>query len=135
METQVKLQTWGMRSVSYWITLIIALGIIFVGARFILQPVLAAADYGISLSDKRDIPFGYIKGIRDIFSGIVLLPLLIMHMRKAAAWVFTMAIVVPATDFLIVASTNGTGDLTHLLIHGITALVMIINSFLLFRRP
>lgn len=135
METQVKLQTWGMRSVSYWITLIIALGIIFVGARFILQPALAATDYGISISDKRDIHFGYIKGNRDIFSGIVLLPLLIMHMRKAAAWVFTMAIVVPATDFLIVASTNGTGDLAHLLIHGITALVMIFNSFLLFRRP
>ena len=134
METQVKLQTWGIRSVSYWITLIIALGIIFVGARFILLPGLAATDYGISLSDNRDIPFGYMKGIRDIFSGIVLLPFLIMHMRKAAAWVFTMAIVVPATDFLIVASTNGTGDLPHLLIHGITALVMIFNSFLLFRR-
>jgi hypothetical protein len=133
METQINSQHWGMRSVSYWITLLIAAGIIFLGARFILQPELAAGSYGIPLSDHRDIAYGKIKGIRDIFSGLALLPFVLMHMRKAAAWVFTTAIVVPAADFLIVASTNGSSDLSHLLIHGITALVMIFNSFLLFR--
>lgn len=56
-----------------------------------------------------------------------------MRMRKAAAWVFTTTIVVPAGDFLIILFTNGVGDLEHLLIHGVTALIMIINSFLLFR--
>lgn len=131
METQIK-QQWGMCSVSYWITLILALGIIFIGARFILQPHVGAIGYGIPFSNEHDAVYGKIKGIRDIFSGIVLLPLLAMRMRKATAWVFTTAIVVPAVDFLIILFTNGAGDLEHLLIHGITALVMIINSFLLF---
>lgn len=132
METQIK-QHWGARSVSYWITLVLALGIIFIGARFILQPHAGAIGFGIPFSDGHDAVYGKIKGIRDIFSGIVLLPLLAMRMRKAAAWVFTTTIVVPAGDFLIILFTNGVGDLEHLLIHGVTALIMIINSFLLFR--
>lgn len=133
METQIKQQNdWGMRSVSYWITLAVALGIIFIGVRFILQPQDGALEYGISFNNQHDAVYGKIKGIRDVFSGIVLLPLLIMHMRKPTAWVFTTAIVVPSADFLIVHSINGTGDLEHLSIHGITALVMIVNSFLLF---
>jgi hypothetical protein len=133
METQVKQQHyWGMRSVSYWITLVLALGIIFIGVRFILRPVVGAIGYGIAFSDQQDAVYGKIKGIRDVFSGIVLLPLLIMRMRKATAWVFTTAIVVPVVDFLIIRFTHGAGDLEHLLVHGVTALVMIANSFLLF---
>ena len=132
MEIQIRQQQWGMRSVSYWVTLILALGIIFIGARFILQPHVGAIGYGIPFSDGHDAVYGKIKGIRDIFSGIVLLPLLVMRMRKATAWVFTSTIVVPSADFLIILFTNGVADHEHLLIHGITALVMIINSFLLF---
>ena len=132
METQVKQQGWGMRSVSYWITLLVAIAIIFIGVRFILQPQVGAIGYGISFSHEHDVVYGKIKGIRDVFSGIVLLPLLLMRMRKAAAWVFTSAIVVPVCDFMIVLFTNGSGDLEHLLIHGVTALAMIVNSCLLF---
>ncbi len=135
METQIKEQPqWGMHSASYWITLLLALGIILIGLRFILQPQVGAIGYGIAFSNDHDAVYGRVKGIRDIFSGIVLLPFLIMGMRKATAWVFTAATVVPLADFLIIAITNGTADLEHLLVHGITALVMIINSFLLFAK-
>jgi hypothetical protein len=134
METQIKHAHWGIRSISYWITLVLALGIIFIGIRFILQPQVGAAGYGIPFNHEPDAVYGKIKGIRDIFSGIVLLPLLVMRMQKATAWVFTTTIVVPAFDFLIILYTNGVGDVAHLLIHGITALVMIITSFLLFRK-
>jgi hypothetical protein len=126
-------QTWGTRNLSYWLTLVIALGIIFVGARFIIDPNAGAIGFGIPLATDHDLPFGRIKGIRDIFSGVVLLPLLILRMRTAAAWVFTSAIIVPATDFLIVLATNGASDLQHLLIHGLTVVYMAVTSFLLFR--
>jgi hypothetical protein len=132
METQIKQQNWRMRSVSYWITLLLALGIIFIGARFIVKPEVGATGFGISFNNVHDAVYGRIKGIRDIFSGIVLLPLLAMRMRKATAWVFTTTIVVPSVDFLIILTTNGPADIEHLLIHGITALIMIVNSFLLF---
>jgi hypothetical protein len=51
-----------------------------------------------------------------------------------AAWVFTSAIVVPATDFLVVPSTNGRSDTFHLLVHALTAVYMLITSFLLFKH-
>jgi hypothetical protein len=35
---------------------------------------------------------------------------------------------------MIIALSNGSGDLEHLLVHGLTAVFMIVNSFLLFRK-
>jgi len=127
-------QTWGTRSLSFWLTLLIALGIIFVGARFIIDPSAGATGFGISFTSASDLAYGRIKGIRDIFSGVVLLPLLMLRMRRATAWVFTAAIIIPATDVMIVLSTNGAGDVQHLLIHGLTAVYMIFTSWRLFKR-
>jgi hypothetical protein len=134
MKTSNEITTWGARSLSFWMTLLIAAGIIFVGIRFIISPSAGAAGFGIPFSDIKDFPFGRIKGIRDIFSGLVLLPLLFLRMRIPTAWVFTAAIVIPATDCLTVLATNGPTDIQHLLIHGLTAIYMAITSFLLFRN-
>lgn len=132
MKTQQIKKTWGFQSVSFWMTLLIAAGIIFIGARFIVHPLAGADGFGIPISDAKDLPFGRIKGIRDIFSGLVLLPFLFLRMRKAAAFALTTAIIVPATDFCIVLMTNGSEDLQHLLIHGLTVVYMIVTSILLF---
>lgn len=132
MKTQIEQNSWGIKSVSFWSVLLIALGIIYIGIRFIIQPDAGALGYGIPFETVHDAAYGKIKGIRDIFSGVVLLPLLWMKMRKAVAWVFTAAIIVPAFDFLIILSYNGSSDISHLLIHGVTAVVMVITSVLLF---
>jgi hypothetical protein len=132
MKTNSETNQWGIRSASFWMTLLIALGIIFIGARFIINPKVGAEGFGIPFHNVNDIAFGRVKGIRDIFSGLVLLPLLVLRMRKAVAWVFTAAIIIPATDCLIILATNGPSDIQHLLIHGLTALFMAITSFLLF---
>lgn len=129
--------SWGTRSLSWWIPLLLALGIIFVGVRFIIAPQVGADGFGISFVNSRDDVYGKIKGIRDIFSGLMLLPLLWMRMRTATALVFTTTIIVPVTDGLIILATNGIQDVPHLLIHWGTALVMIATSVMLFRgqRP
>jgi len=133
METQQAKTPWGFQSVSFWMTLLVAAGIIFIGGRFIVHPLAGADGFGIPISDVKDLPFGRIKGIRDIFSGLVLLPFLFLKMRKATAFALTTAIIVPATDFCIVLMTNGFQDLQHLIIHGLTAVYMIVTSILLFR--
>src|ERR1700754_4005593 len=126
--------SWGTRSISWWITLLLAFGIIFIGVRFIIVPEAGADGFGISFLDPRDDVYGKIKGIRDIFSGLMLLPLLWMRMRTATAWVFTVTIIVPVTDGLIILATNGIHDVAHLMIHWGTALVMMATSMMLFRR-
>jgi hypothetical protein len=133
MKTTNEISQWGTRSVSFWLTLLIAAGIIFVGARFIVNPAAGAAGFGIPFSNTADYAYGRIKGIRDIFSGLVLLPLLFLRMRRAVAYVFTTAIIIPATDCLIVLATNGPTDIQHMLIHGGTAVFMVVISVLLFR--
>jgi len=133
MKTTNEIAQWGTRSVSFWLTLLLAAGIIFIGTRFIVNPAAGAAGFGIPFSNTADYAYGRIKGIRDIFSGLVLLPLLFLRMRRAAAYVFTATIVVPATDCLIVLATNGPSDVQHMLIHGGTAVFMVGVSFLLFR--
>ena len=132
MKTRIDQHSWGTKSVSFWSVLILALGIIYIGIRFIIQPEVGALGYGIAFEHANDAVYGKIKGIRDTFSGIVLLPLLWMRMRKAVAWVFTIATVVPAFDLLIILSYKGSSDIVHLMIHGITAVVMTITSVLLF---
>lgn len=132
MKTQIGRNSWGIKSVSFWSVLILASGIIYIGIRFIAYPEVGALGYGIPFKNADDIVYGRIKGIRDIFSGIVLLPLLWMRMRKAVAWVFSVTIVVPAFDFLIILFYKGSTDISHLLIHGMTAAVMVITSLLLF---
>lgn len=124
---------WGARSASFWMTLLIAAGIIFVGIRFIVSPHAGAVAFGVPISSESDIAFARIKGIRDIFSGLVLLPLLFLGMRRATAWVFTAATIIPATDCMIVLATNGPSDVQHLLVHGLTAVYMMVTSFLLFK--
>jgi hypothetical protein len=133
MKTTNEIGQWGTRYVSFWMTLFVAVGIMFIGIRFLLNPTVAASGFGIPFSNANDVAFGRIKGIRDIFSGLALLPLLFFKMRGAAAWVFTAAIIIPATDCLIILTTNGPSDIQHMLIHGLTAIYMIITSFLLFR--
>jgi hypothetical protein len=132
MKARIDQQSWGIKSVSFWSVLILALGIIFIGIRFIIHPEVGALGYGIPFENANDAIYGRIKGIRDVFSGIVLLPLLWMRMRKAVAWVFTVATAVPVFDFLVILSYKGSSDISHLLIHGITAGVMVITSVLLF---
>jgi hypothetical protein len=126
--------SWGTRSISWWLTFLVALGIIFIGARFIINPTAGAMGYGIPFASEHDFPYARIKGIRDIFSGIALLPLLFLRMRSATAWVLTTAIIIPATDFMIVLSTNGASDVQHLMIHGLTVVYMAITSILLYRK-
>ena len=133
MKTKNEITYWGIRSASYWMTMLVALGIIFIGIRFIITPQAGAAAFGIPISSTTDLAFGRIKGIRDIFSGLVLLPLLFLRMKKATAYVFSAAVIIPATDCLLVFLNNGP-DMPHMLIHGLTAIYMIITSFLLFRE-
>jgi len=127
-------KNWGFNSASYWMTLLLAAGIIFIGARFIIAPSVGANGFGIPLSGVEDLPYGRIKGIRDIFSGLMLLPFLFLKMRRSAALALTAAIIIPANDFCIVLMTNGAKDIQHLLIHGLTVVYMIVTSILLFRK-
>jgi hypothetical protein len=91
-------------SIAFWICLLTGLGLIFIGARFFLIPVDAEHAYGIQVNTGGNFAFHYIKGIRDIFSGLALTALLLTRQYRALGILSLCAVIIPATDMSIVAS-------------------------------
>lgn len=119
-------------SALFWFTLVIPIGIIVIGINFILNPVGASSGYGIPIHDPNSFPFMWIKGIRDIFSGLVMLPFLFGGNRKVAAILFAIAIFIPFSDGLVIISHLGFAP--PLLIHWGTAFYMMVVSYFLLRK-
>ncbi len=92
-----------MKTFAFWILLLTGLGLLFIGGRFLISPSVAELGYGIHVTTG-DYSFHYIKGIRDIFSGLLIIVLLLAKEYRALGFTLLCATVVPASDFLIVMS-------------------------------
>ena len=122
----------GKNTALFWLTLVIPIAIIGIGINFIFNPIGASSGYGIPIHDPNSFPFMWIKGIRDIFSGLVILPFLISGNRKVTAILFAISIFVPFCDGLVIISHLGFAP--PLLIHWGTAFYMMVVSYFLFRK-
>lgn len=69
--------------ISIAIAFLTGLGMIFIGARFLLAPETAEVGYGIHFNEHVDYSFHYIKGIRDVFSGLVICLFVLTKQTKA----------------------------------------------------
>ncbi len=95
--------------ISYTIAFLTGLGMIFLGARFLLSPEVAEAGYGIHFNEQGDYSFHYIKGIRDILSGMLLCAFVLMNERRALGVTLLAGTMVPITDMLIVLNKSYSG--------------------------
>jgi hypothetical protein len=116
----------------FWLTLAIPLAIVALGINFVVNPVGASAAYGIPIRDPAAFPFMWIKGIRDIFSGLVVLLFLWRGDRRTTATIFAMAIFIPFGDGLVILSHLGFASPIY--IHWGTALYMTIIAYFLSRK-
>ncbi len=119
-------------SLLFWCTLLIPVGIIAIGINFILNPVGASTAYGIPIHDPAAFPFMWIKGIRDIFSGLVVLTFLFRGDRRTTAILYTLAIFIPVGDGFVILSHLGFAP--PIFIHWGTALYMMIVAAFLLRK-
>lgn len=120
-------------SALFWATSIIPIAIIGIGINFILNPVGASAAYGVPITDPTAFPFMWIKGIRDIFSGLVILALFWKGSRSMIATIFAISIFIPFCDGLVIIGYSGLGG-APLIIHWGTAVYMLIVAAFLFRQ-
>ena len=95
--------------IAYTIAFLTGLGMIFLGARFILSPETAEAGYGIHFTEQGDYSFHYIKGIRDIFSGLLISVFVLLKQRRALGVTLLAGTMIPVTDMLIVLSKSYNG--------------------------
>jgi len=84
------------------------------------------------IHDPAAFPFMWVKGIRDIFSGLVVLSFLWRGDRRTTAILFAIAIFIPFGDGLVILSHLGFAPPIY--IHWGTALYMMIVAAFLLRR-
>jgi hypothetical protein len=97
------------RKISITIAFLTGLGMIFIGARFLLAPEIAEAGYGIHFNAQGDYSFHYIKGIRDVFTGLLICILLLAKQTKALGITLVVGTIIPVVDMLIVLSKDYNG--------------------------
>ena len=114
---------------------LIAVGIIVIGARFLIDPLGSATGYGVRLPNEAPPAFLYAKGIRDIASGLIAVVLLLTARPRVLGLVPAAATTIPVADALIVRGAGG--PLWVVLgIHAATAVLMLVAvACLLAGRP
>jgi hypothetical protein len=119
-------------TIGYVLAGLLAAGIIFIGARFLVAPRVAAAGYGVPADLNQPSADAYlsVKGVRDIATGLFVVILLIAGATQLAGWVMLAATIIPLADATIVLR-NGGSKSTAWGVHGATAAVMLITSALL----
>ena len=119
-------------TIAYTLAGLIGAGIIFIGARFIVAPRVAAAGYGVQphLSQKAAGAYLSVKGIRDIASGLFVFILMAAGATSLLGWVILAATIIPIVDAAIVLGNGGSKSIA-LGVHGLTAAVMLMTSALL----
>ncbi|MEV0388485.1 DUF4267 domain-containing protein [Nonomuraea sp. NPDC050643] len=117
--------------IAYSLAVVLSLFIIFIGARFLVQPVAAASGYGVPAKPAGDAAYLTIKGLRDLTSGVIGLALLAFADADAAGWFMLAVALVPLGDTLIVLRHGGT-KATAFGIHFATAVIVLISAALLF---
>ncbi|WP_428331527.1 DUF4267 domain-containing protein [Mucilaginibacter sp.] len=121
--------------ISYSIAFLLGLGMVFLGARFFFSPEIATAAFGIRFNSNGDYSFHHIKGIRDIFSGILLCALVLMKERRSLGVMLVVATIIPVSDMLTVLSKSYTGvqqAIPHIVA---TIICSVVGILLLVAKP
>jgi hypothetical protein len=120
------------KNIAFWGSILTGLLLLLIGARFFLVPEPATAAFGIHVSTNGDHSFQYIKGIRDIFTGSILLLLLFTKEWRALGFALLLGCIIPTVDFLIVL-TRPAFDPNHLYAH-LSALVICVPLGIYYLR-
>lgn len=113
-------------SIAGLLTILIGLGIIFIGVREFLDPGTGARGFGVPLLDSGDRDLLAIKACRDVVAGILALTFLALRERRFLAYAMAVLTLIPIFDGVIVLRHDAWAFTPTILIHWGTAAVMLI---------
>jgi len=91
------------RTLSRSLSLLLGLGMVFIGLRFLLAPRAGAEGFGVFLPPTdTQYTFHYAKGIRDVFSGLLLALFAGLGYDRSLAWVLLLGAGIPCVDAAVV---------------------------------
>jgi hypothetical protein len=118
--------------IGYGLSGLLGAGIIFIGVRFLAAPRVAAAAFGITPTQDGEAtdPYLFVKGVRDIASGVAVFVLLASGKPRALGRFIAAATMIPVGDGIIVLRHNGPKTIAYR-VHGGTAAAMLTTAILL----
>jgi hypothetical protein len=117
----------------YWfsitVALLVALGIIAIGAMYLSNPRLATQSFGLPLPEEgTNIAWWLrLKGVRDIVSGLVVLGLMVWGGPRMVGLALLIEAIIPVGDMSLILAANGSTK-RALGMHGLTAALMILAA-------
>lgn len=125
-----------LTKIGYGLSGVLGVGLIVIGARFLVAPAAAAAGYGIAdeQADPASDAYLAVKGVRDIAFGVVTIVLLKARKPHILGRYLAAATIVPIGDATIVLRRNGP-KATAYGVHGGTAAVMVGMAAILLSAP
>jgi hypothetical protein len=125
------------RSLTRGLSLLLGLSMVFIGTPFLLAPRAGAEGFGIFLPPTDvQYAFHYAKGIRDVFSGLLLVLFAGLGYDRPLGWVTLMGALIPSIDLAIVLA-QPTASLALTLPH-LVAIVLLLGltvSLFTLARP
>ncbi|MFE2726401.1 DUF4267 domain-containing protein [Kitasatospora sp. NPDC059327] len=119
------------RRIATVLTVLIALGIGYVGVSYLFAPESTVSGFGLpEWPHGEAAAFFSIKGIRDLVTGIAPLVLLATGQRRALGWLLLVEALIPLDDAVTVLTHHGS-TAAALGIHGATAVLVAATAALL----
>lgn len=123
------------RTISRALSVLTGLLLLFIGLRFLLAPRAGAEGFGVFLpASATNYAFHYAKGVRDVFSGLLIVGFAALGYDRPLAWVLLLGALIPVVDLSIVLA-QPTAALALALPHLIAIGLCLGLAALLFTLP
>lgn len=124
---------WGIKSVTYWLGLLSALGLIALGVNGLIQPMAASNAFGLGIVHPQDAGYVRVKAVRDLVLGLTIGVFLLLKWKQALMMLALTSAIIPMLDGILVLTQPG-GEFSYSWQHFITMAFVLLVAFLLWRE-
>lgn len=127
--------TFNTGSIPFWICGVLAGAVFLVGLYALVAPVPGSASFGSPVTDAGNtqaIAWVRLMGVRDIGLAAMLFGLMAVKASRVAGLMLLLVVIIPIVDCATVIHSSGITY--HILVHGGSAILMVVLGVLLVRR-
>ena len=109
---------------STWLVLALSCLFVLLGLLFLLAPRWGAALFGLPAPEGSALGYVPAIGLRDLAFGVYLFALARLASPSTLGTILALTVLIPVGDVTLIALERGLGSPGHLLLHGLSALIL-----------